>query len=177
MEQRSGRTHVRVPSVDSDHDLYQNHLAHAPQGNRRGRPKDNMRASYPQPPLTPNAAGSLPPTSLPQPIANPLLPSAPASPPTPAPSPTPHHRSVAAMWSQKRFAQQEAEDCNEPILREFCAMFGSLSAGDKERWMLKIVDTLDNHMLHFVKQLVSPRLKKDPFTILPNELCFKVRVL
>ena len=77
------------------------------------------------------------------------------------------------MWASNNL-QNEVEDYNEPMLREFCALFGSLSVHAKEQWILGIVNMLDNHMLAHVKHLVSPRLKKDPFTVLPNELCFKV---
>ncbi|MCJ1310589.1 hypothetical protein MMC25_004254 [Agyrium rufum] len=131
------------------------------------RRKDAMRHSHPRPPLTPNNVGNTPTSSImPQSIANPLLPSAPASPPTPAPSPTPHQRDT--MWARN------PEDFNEPMLRDFRYVFSNLSVSSKEAWMLALVDTFDNHMLNFVKHLVSPRLKKDPFTVLPNELCFKI---
>lgn len=33
----------------------------------------------------------------------------------------------------------------------------------------------DSNLLSFVHQLVSPRLKKDPFEHLPDELCLRVR--
>ena len=46
----------------------------------------------------------------------------------------------------------------------------------KEKWLVSIVDACDNHSLSFLHQIISPKLKKDPFKILPNEICFKVRL-
>ena len=81
------------------------------------------------------------------------------------------------MWAQNNsLPVNEVEDYNEAMLRDFCTLFGGLSVRAKERWLLGIVDVLDNQMLAHVKHLVSPRLKKDPFAVLPNELCFKVRL-
>lgn len=53
-------------------------------------------------------------------------------------------------------------------------MFTRLSTLEKESFLAAIVDNFDNHLLSYLHQLVSPRLKKDPFTTLPNELCFRV---
>lgn len=128
------------------------------------RRKDPIRHSHPKPPLTPNTG--IPPSSMPQPVPNPLLPSAPASPPTPAPSPTPQSR--IPLWNDT------TEDYDDPILRDPRLFFSKLSLSAKEAWLAAIVDTFDNHLLNYVNQLVSPRLKKDPFITLPNELCFKV---
>lgn len=133
-------------------------------GHRSSRRKDSMQPVHPKPPLTP--INTLP-SSMPQNIPNPLLPSAPASPPTPAPSPTPHHRTPT--WHT---ASDEAED---PILRDARLIFSQLAVEVKRSWLTSIIDTCDNQTLSFLHHLVSPRLKKDPFGgILPIELCFKV---
>ena len=47
----------------------------------------------------------------------------------------------------------------------------------KEKWLVSIVDACDSHSLSFLHHIISPKLKKDPFKILPNEICFKVRLL
>ena len=83
------------------------------------------------------------------------------------------------LWSAQKArlaanSREVEEDYKEPMLRDFVSLFGGLSVGGKERWMAAVVDSMDNHMLGFVKGLVSPRLKKDPFAVLPNEICFKV---
>ena len=125
-------------------------------------PRRKDPVQHPKPPLTPTTAM---PSTMPQPMANPLLPSAPASPPTPAPSPTPHYR--VPMW-------QPSTNDEDPILKDARLLFGGLTGPAKEMWLASIVDACDNHSLSFLHHLVSPRLKKDPFRVLPNELCFKV---
>ncbi|KAL8945738.1 MAG: hypothetical protein Q9222_007767 [Ikaeria aurantiellina] len=132
-------------------------------GPRTSRRKGSGQHNHPKPPLTPNAAI---PSAMPQPIPNPLLPSAPASPPTPAPSPTPHQRSAA--WLEDR------EELEDPILRDARLVFSSLHLTAKEAWLTSLVDTCDNQTLSFLHRLVSPKLKKDPFAVLPDELCLKV---
>ena len=132
-------------------------------GHRTSRRKESMAPSHPNPPLTPN---TIQPATMPQSLPNPLLPSAPASPPTPAPSPTPHQRTPT--W---HITPHEVED---PILRDARLLFSQLNLTEKERWLTSIIDICDNHTLSFLHHLVSPRLKKDPFKALPNELCLKV---
>lgn len=59
-------------------------------------------------------------------------------------------------------------------MRDAMLVFMQLSVAAKESWLASIIDGCDNHLLSYLHQLVSPRLKKDPFRSLPNELCFKV---
>lgn len=161
------RTHGRMASVDSDHDMSMHSRrpsAPVALGHRLSRRKDSMQHSHPKPPLTPNTNTA----SMLQSMANPLLPSAPASPPTPAPSPTPHQRSPTS-WHLT--TMQEAED---PILEEARDIFVKLDITAKENWLRSLVDVCDNRALSVLHKIVSPRLKKDPFKVLPNELCFKV---
>lgn len=128
-------------------------------------PSRSTGFKHPRPPPTPNSGV---PISITQNIPNnPLLPSAPASPPTPAPSPTPHQRSQ--NWTIPPFA------VDDHMLRDLRTIFGRLDTAGKEAWLADIVESCDNHLLSYLHQLVSPRLKKDPFKVLPNELCFKVR--
>ena len=132
-------------------------------GHRSSRRKASGHHAHPKPPLTPNTAL---PSTMPQSIPNPLLPSAPASPPTPAPSPTPHQRPVT--W------HEEHDDLEDPILRDAKLIFTNLDATAKGAWLTSLVDVCDNQTLGFLHRLVSPRLKKDPFSVLPDELCLRV---
>lgn len=131
-------------------------------GQRPSRRKDSIQ--HPKPPLTPNTS------TMPQPLANPLLPSAPASPPTPAPSPTPHQRSPTA-W---HLSSLEDLDEPPPLLEDARTLFMRLGVSAKKNWLRSVVDSCDNHTLSFLHQIVSPRLKKDPFKVFPNEICWKV---
>lgn len=164
MDSFSNRNHARMASFDSDAELSTHARIPPPPvaiGHRSSRRKDSLHLSHPKPPLTPT-------TSIPQSMANPLLPSAPASPPTPAPSPTPHQRSPTS------FHLATLDDNEDPILEDARRLFVHLSIKAKEHWLKSLVDACDNHSLSFLHQIVSPRLKKDPFKALPNELCFKV---
>ena len=162
MRHTNSKGHSRNMSFNSDHEI-STHARPSPAPvnvHRPSRRKDSMQHHHPNPPLTPNTIPS------PMPIPN-LQPSAPASPPTPAPSPTPHQRTPAFLHG----ALPEIED---PTLRAAPVLFNRLSPRAKEAWLALIVDSCDNHSLSFLHQLVSPRLKKDPFRTLPNELCFRV---
>lgn len=156
------RTHGRMASVDSDHNMSMHHRRPSVPvglGHRPSRRKDSVQ--HPKPPLTPNSS------TIPHNMSNPLLPSAPASPPTPAPSPTPHQR-APTLWNLT------FDDTEDPVLDEARHRFVGLDIRQKENWLRSLVDVCDSHSLSFLHQIVSPRLKKDPFKALPNELCFKV---
>lgn len=107
---------------------------------------------------------------MPQLMSNPLPPSAPASPPTPAPSPTPHQRSPT------EWRLTPLEDDEDPTLEDARQAFARLDILAKKNWLRSLVDVCDNQTLSFLHQIVSPRLKEDPFKALPNELCFRVRI-
>lgn len=104
-----------------------------------------------------------------RPIVSPLqnlLPSAPASPPTPAPSPTPQlHR--LPTWST-------AGENEDAFLRDARPHFSRLDSQERQRFLAEILNLCDSQQLSFVLNYVSPRLKKDPFKSLPNELCLRV---
>lgn len=93
------------------------------------------------------------------------LPSAPASPPTPAPSPSPHQRH--ADWSN-------VDEYEELDHRDFRGKFKDASNAQKERILTELLNMCDSRQLTFVHNFVCPRLKKDPFATLPNELCLRV---
>jgi F-box and WD-40 domain protein CDC4 len=94
-----------------------------------------------------------------------LLPSAPASPPTPAPSPTPSTR--APDWS----TAAEHEDQN---VREVRALFAEMKDAEKQRLLAELLNLCNSSQLAFVQDFVAPRLKKDPFTTFPDEICLRV---
>lgn len=97
-----------------------------------------------------------------------ILASAPASPPTPAPSPTPFQR--APSWT-------DAGENEDSHLRDARGHFQSLNAEERQRYLAELLNMCDSNLLSFVHQFVSPRLKKDPFEHLPDELCLRVRLL
>ncbi|KAF2144271.1 uncharacterized protein K452DRAFT_325474 [Aplosporella prunicola CBS 121167] len=124
----------------------------------RSRKRGMMARSQPRPIHTPTSPMS---ASIP----HNLLPSAPASPPTPAPSPTPNQR--APDWS----TAAEHEDTQ---VRDIRALFSEMNDGEKQRLLGELLNMCNSHQLSFVHDFVSPRLKKDPFTCLPNELCLRI---
>ena len=168
-----GRTGVdaraRPPSFDSDDGLFSGKPTSPStgMGQRQLRRKDQLQQSHPNPPLTPSTA---PPTSMSPQLPNPLLPSAPASPPTPAPSPTPRTRFPVYQPSTEDYLE-------DPLLRDARLHFRTLSLHEKEAWLFSLVESCDHQSLSFLHQIVSPKLKKDPFLVLPNELCFKVSLM
>ena len=162
---QSSRGRLQPPGPDSEDEFYvSSHSTQtSPTVQQRVGRTESMRHSHPKPPPTPNTG--IPP-AMPQSVPNPLLPSAPASPPTPAPSPTPLQRS--SLWNRSSL------DVEDSVLNEFRLVFSRLDMTSKEAWLESIVETCDNHLLSHLHHLVSPKLKKDPFQALPNELCFKV---
>lgn len=117
----------------------------------------NLSNSHPKPLPTPNKPITpLPPN---------LLPSAPASPPTPAPSPTPLQR--PANW-------QSADEDEDSFLLNARIHFSSLGSAQKQKFLESILSLCDSQQLSFVSSYVSPRLRKDPFQVLPTELCLRV---
>jgi F-box and WD-40 domain protein CDC4 len=94
-----------------------------------------------------------------------ILPSAPASPPTPAPSPTPFQR--APSW-------HSAGENEDAYLSDARRYFVNLSSAERQRYLAELLNMCDSNLLSFVHSFVSPRLKKDPFEHLPDELCLRV---
>jgi hypothetical protein len=97
-----------------------------------------------------------------------ILPSAPASPPTPAPSPTPFQR--APSWNS-------AGESEDSFLRDARGHFHCLNTAERQRYLTELLNMCDSNLLSFVHHFVSPRLKKDPFEHLPDELCLRVRIV
>lgn len=167
MGRPGAETRARPPALDSDDGLVFSSKHASPTsvtGQRQSRRKGQLQNAHPNPPLTPSTA---PPTSMSPQLPNPLLQSAPASPPTPAPSPTPRTRLPVNHPSTRDIPE-------DPLLRDARVHFRTLNLREKEAWLLSLVETCDHQTLSFLHQIVSPKLKKDPFLVLPNELCFKV---
>jgi F-box and WD-40 domain protein CDC4 len=122
------------------------------------KPSRLSRSGVPRPIITPNSP-------LNSTIPHNLLPSAPASPPTPAPSPTPTQR--VPDWS----TAAEHEDGDIKSIR---AQFGDMNRAERMRLLGELLNLCDSQELSFVAEFVSPRLKKDPFMVLPTELCLRV---
>ena len=123
-------------------------------------PTSRKRRSFPLP--RPIHTPSSPMSSS---IPHNLLPSAPASPPTPAPSPTPQQR--VPDWST-------AADHEDEQIRDVRALFAGMNDAAKQRLLAELLNMCNSQQLGFVQEFVSPRLKKDPFTNLPDELCLRV---
>ncbi|EMD93039.1 hypothetical protein COCC4DRAFT_139027 [Bipolaris maydis ATCC 48331] len=123
-----------------------------------GRKGRMSRSGAPRPIITPTSP-------LSSTIPHNLLPSAPASPPTPAPSPTPTQR--VPDWS----TAAEHEDGDIKSIR---AQFGDMNRAERMRLLGELLNLCDSQELSFVAEFVSPRLKKDPFMVLPTELCLRI---
>lgn len=66
------------------------------------------------------------------------------------------------------------DETEDAVLEDARNLFAKLDITAKENWLRSLVDLCDNQALSILHRIVSPRLKKDPFKVLPNELCFKV---
>ncbi|SMR48953.1 unnamed protein product [Zymoseptoria tritici ST99CH_1A5] len=167
--------------------------------NRFYTSRHGKAAVRPRPANTPSASMSSVPT-MPIPIpTNPnvipgnTLPSAPASPPTPAPSPTPMHR--APDWSTADPREdigdldledvdngQGSENTSAPSsargygfgYRHMRGAFAEMDNEERQRMLAELLNMCDGKLLGFVANFVGPRLKRDPFSVLPNELCLRI---
>ena len=91
----------------------------------------------------------------------------PPPPPTPAASPGPDH--PQPDWS-------EAGDQEDIFLSKIRHYFKHSSPPERTRILGDLLNLCTSQQLSFVHQYVSPLLKKDPFTTLPNEICLRVCV-
>ncbi|KAG5917449.1 hypothetical protein E4U42_007241 [Claviceps africana] len=109
-----------------------------------------------------------PPTpSMPTPAAefDQQLTGSPPPPPTPAASPGPAH--CQPDWS-------DAADDEDFFLSKIRQHFKNCSAPQRTRVLADLLNLCTSQQLSFVHQFVSPLLKKDPFTSLPDELCLRI---
>lgn len=131
-----------------------------------------------------------------------LLPSAPASPPTPAPSPTPGQRApnwstanehediglegsiesdddgVGSTGTYRGGASARASAARSSGVglgyRHMRGMFADMDNEERKRMLAELLNMCDGKLLGWVNGFVAPRLKRDPFGVLPNELCLRV---
>lgn len=89
----------------------------------------------------------------------------PPPPPTPAASPGPDY--TQPDWS-------DAGDQEDFFLAKIRHYFKNCSGPERTRILGDLLNLCTSHQLSFVHQYVSPLLKKDPFTSLPNEICLRV---
>lgn len=91
----------------------------------------------------------------------------PPPPPTPAASPGPDSM-IRPDWS-------DAGDQEDIFLAQIRTYFKQRSGPERTRILGDLLNLCTSQQLSFVSQYVSPLLKKDPFTSLPDELCLRVR--
>jgi F-box and WD-40 domain protein CDC4 len=91
----------------------------------------------------------------------------PPPPPTPAASPGPSN--CQPDWSG-------AADDEDFFLAKVRQHFKNSSGPQRTRILADLLNLCTSPQLSFVHQFVSPLLKKDPFTSLPNELCLRVGI-
>ena len=120
-----------------------------------------LQHPHPRPPPTPSTGM---PSSLPQ-HSLPL--SAPASPPTPIPTPSPKPHQRIPIWDTR----DEEEDS---VLTDAKIRFSQMDPMARQIYLRDLLSMCDMQQLSFVHHFVSPKLKKDPFRILPTELCLEV---
>lgn len=143
-------------SVDSEDDMTDLHPPTSPPGRlKRSRTSTSRSRHALHTPSSPTSS-SIPPN---------LIASAPTSPPTPAPSPTPTQR--APDWR----TAAEHENAHFSNIR---MLFADMGDAEKQRLLAELLNMCNSKQLVFVHEFVSPLLKKDPFTTLPDELCIKV---
>lgn len=92
----------------------------------------------------------------------------PPPPPTPAASPGPSH--FQPDWS-------DAADDEDFFLAKVRSHFKNCSGPQRTRILADLLNLCTSPQLSFVHQFVSPLLKKDPMTSLPDELCLRVSCL
>lgn len=89
----------------------------------------------------------------------------PPPPPTPAASPGP---------SNSRPDWKSADETEEAYLATIRQYFVKCNSAQRGRLLSDLLNLCTSQQLSFVHQFVSPLLKKDPFTTLPDELCLRV---
>ncbi|CAP69043.1 uncharacterized protein PODANS_7_10000 [Podospora anserina S mat+] len=89
----------------------------------------------------------------------------PPPPPTPAASPGP---------SNSRPDWKSADETEEAYLATIRQYFVKCNSAQRGRLLSDLLNLCTSQQLSFVHQFVSPLLKKDPFTTLPDELCLRI---
>jgi F-box and WD-40 domain protein CDC4 len=58
--------------------------------------------------------------------------------------------------------------------RHLRATFAEMNGEERQRMLAELLNMCDGKLLAFVANFVGPRLKRDPFSVLPNELCLRI---
>ena len=58
--------------------------------------------------------------------------------------------------------------------RHMRATFADMDHGERQRMLAELLNMCDGKLLAYVANFVGPRLKRDPFSVLPNELCLRI---
>ncbi|KAJ2895806.1 hypothetical protein MKZ38_006160 [Zalerion maritima] len=125
--------------------------------------KINQQRIPPRGPPTPSM--STPAANFDQTLDQQQVTGSPPPPPTPAASPGPSQSQPD--WSDA--------DVNEDIFLAKCRHhFKNCSSRQRTRILADLLNLCTAQQLSFVHQFVSPLLKKDPFTSLPDELCLRI---
>jgi F-box and WD-40 domain protein CDC4 len=119
---------------------------------------NKMAQQIPRGPPTPSM-------STPAPDFDQQLTGSPPPPPTPAASPGPTNGQPD--WS-------DAADDEDFFLAHVRRHFQTCSGPQRNRLLADLLNMCTTQQLSFVHQFVSPLLKKDPFTSLPDELCLRI---
>ena len=53
-------------------------------------------------------------------------------------------------------------------------LFADMDNEERKRMLAELLNMCDGKLLGWVNGFVAPRLKRDPFGVLPNELCLRV---
>jgi F-box and WD-40 domain protein CDC4 len=120
-----------------------------------------MKMPQPRPPRGPPT----PSMSTPAEDYDPGHTGSPPPPPTPAASPGPSN--IQPDWS-------DAADHEDFFLSRCRQHFKNCTGPQRTRILADLLNLCTSQQLSFVHQFVSPLLKKDPFTTLPDELCLRV---
>jgi len=67
-----------------------------------------------------------------------------------------------------------AAEYEDSHIKNTRARFGDMNKAERMRLLGELLNLCDSAELSFVAEFVSPRLKKDPFMVLPTELCLRV---
>lgn len=67
-----------------------------------------------------------------------------------------------------------AAEHEDSQVRSIRTLFSEMNEAEQQRLLGELLNLCNSHQLSFVAEFVSPRLKKDPFMVLPTELCLRV---
>lgn len=121
----------------------------------------NVKIPQPHPRGPPTPSMSTPAADFDQQLTG-----SPPPPPTPAASPGPQ---------AGRHDWNDDVDDDDFYLARIKGYFAKCTSQQRTRLLAGLLNMCTSQQLSYVHQFVSPLLKKDPFTSLPDELCLRVR--